>query len=44
LSGNEPVRTWLRTLPLVERPAIGKDIRKGRMWLAAGNADLRRID
>ncbi|WP_407519608.1 type II toxin-antitoxin system RelE/ParE family toxin [Methylobacterium oryzisoli] len=27
-SGNEPVREWLRSLPLADRQTIGKDIRK----------------
>ena len=27
-TGQEPVRAWLRTLSVVERQAIGKDIRK----------------
>ena len=26
--GNEPVREWLKALPLAERQTIGKDIRK----------------
>ncbi len=26
--GNEPVREWLKTLPLAERQAVGRDVRK----------------
>src|ERR1035441_853358 len=39
-SGNEPVRDWIKGLSSEDRQLIGRDVQKGRFWLADRDAIL----
>jgi hypothetical protein len=42
LSGSEPVREWLKELPVEERQAIGRDLLRAQWQMARGNAAVPR--
>jgi phage-related protein len=44
LSGNEPVRDWLKSLPKEDRKAIGEDIKTAQYGWPLGMPLIRKIE
>ena len=42
--GNEPVREWLKELPVAERKAIGDEIRTVQLGWPLGMPVVRKLD